>query len=66
MFLIALTLKFKDQKLSDYLRTILKKDAFMFLTLDKIINNQTKIINNITPDTITYKIIKDGVKDFEV
>jgi hypothetical protein len=66
MFLIALTLKFKDQKLPDYLRTILKKDAFMFLTLDKIINNQTKIINNITPDTITYKIIKDGVKDFEV
>lgn len=37
----------------------------MFLTLDKIINNQTKIINNITPDTITYKIIKDGTKDFE-
>jgi histone deacetylase complex regulatory component SIN3 len=58
--------KIKDPKLfEEYLRKISTHEAFIFFTLDKFITSLTKLINNISVDSLTYKILKDGTKDYE-
>lgn len=66
LFLCSLIFKLKDQKLPDYMRILLKKDAFIFLTIDKLINYVNKIFTNINSDSLTYKILKENTKDFEM
>lgn len=59
--------KLKDQKmLEDYLRKILTQDAFVFFTLDKFILSVTKLVSNLNNDNLTFKILKDGTKDYEI
>jgi hypothetical protein len=48
----------------DYLRKILTQDAFVFFTLDKFILSVTKLISNLNNDNLTFKILKDGTKDY--
>lgn len=48
------------------MRRIFQQDAFIFFTLDKLVGGLTKIINIIGTDSLTYKILKEGVKDYDL
>lgn len=66
-FLSVLIHKIKEQKgLEEYLRRIFQQDAFIFFTLDKLMLGLVKLINNINTDSLTHKILKDGVKDYDL
>lgn len=52
--------------MEEYLRRIFQQDAFIFFTIDKLILGLTKLINNISVDSLTYKILKEGVKDYDL
>lgn len=59
--------KLKDQKMfEEYLRKILTQDAFLLFTLDKFILGITKLLSNLNNDSLTFKILKDGTKDYEI
>jgi hypothetical protein len=55
--------KSKDINLDDYFRKIFEKNAFLFLTLNKLIEKVAKIINN--PDNISNSIIKADTKYYD-
>lgn len=66
-FLGVLIHKIKQQKgLEQYLRRIFQQDAFIFFTIDKLILGLAKLINNISVDSLTYKVLKEGVKDYDL
>ena len=50
----------------EYLRKLYCEKAFIFFTLEKLIINASKIINNIPSDPLTYQILKDQTKDYEL
>lgn len=53
--------------MEEYLRKIFQQDAYIFFTLDKLFNGIVKIINNhITTDSLTYKILRDDVRDYDL
>jgi hypothetical protein len=55
--------KSKDINLDDSFRKIFEKNAFLFLTLNKLIEKVAKIINN--PDDISNSVIKADTKYFD-
>lgn len=58
--------KDKDKRaFEDYLRKLFCKDAFIFFTLDKMILNVARLINNISSGSLTFRILKDLTKDYE-
>lgn len=64
---MILVCKLKEQKsFEELLRKVFQQDAFIFFTLDKLIIGLTKLINNISTDSLTYKILKEGVKDYDL
>lgn len=66
-FLGVLIHKIKEQKgLEEYLRRIFQQDAFIFFTMDKLILGLVKLVNNLSADSLTYKLLKDGVKDYDL
>jgi len=66
-FLTIMIFKIKDKKyFEENLRKLFCKNAFIFFTLEKMIIGAAKTINNITPDSLTYQIIKDQTKDYEL
>jgi hypothetical protein len=59
--------RLKEQKgLEEYLRKIFQQDAFIFFTLDKLIIGLVKLINNINADSLTHKLLKEGVRDYDL
>ncbi len=57
----------KEQKsFEEYMRKILLQDAFIFFTLDKLIGGVTKLVNNVSNDSLTYNILSEGVKDYDI
>lgn len=52
--------------MEEYLRRIFQQDAYIFFTMDKLILGEVKLINNINVDSLTYKILKDDVKDYDL
>jgi len=59
--------KIKEQKgMEEFLRRIFQQDAYIFFTMDKLILGEVKLINNINVDSLTYKILKDDVKDYDL
>jgi len=34
--------------------------------LDKLVLGQVKLINNINTDSLTYKLLREGVKDYDL
>lgn len=66
-FLSVMIHKIKEQKgLEEYLRKIFQQDAYIFFTLDKLILGLVKLINNINADSLTYKILRDDMRDYEL
>jgi histone deacetylase complex regulatory component SIN3 len=66
-FLSVLVHKVKEQKgMEEYLRRIFQQDAYIFFTMDKLILGGVKLINNINVDSLTYKILRDDVKDYDL
>lgn len=67
-FLSILIHKIKEQKgMEEYLRKIFQQDAYIFFTLDKLFSGITKIVNNqISTDSLTYKILRDDIRDYEL
>jgi len=63
----VLIYKIKEQKsMEEFLRRIFQQDAYIFFTMDKLILGEVKLINNINVDSLTYKILKDDVKDYDL
>jgi len=59
--------KIEEQKgMEEFLRRIFQQDAYIFFTMDKLILGEVKLINNINVDSLTYKILKDDVKDYDL
>lgn len=59
--------KLKEQKgLEEYLRKIFQQDAFIFFTLDKLILGLVKLVNNLNTDSLTHKLLKEGVRDYDL
>lgn len=59
--------KIKEQKgLEEYLRKIFQQDAFIFFTLDKLILGLVKLVNNLNADSLTHKLLKEGVRDYDL
>lgn len=59
--------KMKDKKyFQQYLRKIFCKDAYIFFTLDKLITGATKLLTSLTSNDLTYKILKEQTKDYEL
>jgi histone deacetylase complex regulatory component SIN3 len=59
--------KVKEQKgLEEYLRKIFQQDAFIFFTLDKLVLGLVKLVNNLNADSLTYKLLKEGVRDYDL
>ena len=52
--------------MEEYLRKIFQQDAYIFFTLDKLILGEVKLINNINNDSLTFKILKDDVRDYDL
>jgi len=52
--------------MEEFLRRIFQQDAYIFFTMDKLILGEVKLINNINVDSLTYKILKDDVKDYDL
>jgi hypothetical protein len=52
--------------LEEYLRKIFQQDAFIFFTLDKLILGLVKLINNLNADSLTHKLLKEGVRDYDL
>ena len=53
--------------MEEYLRKIFQQDAYIFFTLDKLFIGILKILNNhISTDSLTYKILRDDVKDYDL
>lgn len=48
------------------MRKIFCKNAFIFFTLEKMIFSAVKVINNIATDSLSFQIIKDQTKDYEL
>ena len=48
------------------MRKLFCKNAFIFFTLEKMILSAAKIISNITAESLTFQIIKDQTKDYEL
>lgn len=66
-FLAVLIHKIKEQKsLEEYLRKIFQQDAFIFFTLDKLVLGLVKLVNNISADSLTFKLLKEGVRDYDL
>lgn len=59
--------KVKDpkQNFEEYVRRITNQEAFIYFSLDKLIQSVAKQVNNINGDSLTYKILKDETKDYE-
>jgi histone deacetylase complex regulatory component SIN3 len=59
--------KVKDpkQNFEEHLRRLTNQEAFIYFTLDKLIQSLAKLVNNINSDSLTYKILKDETKDYE-
>jgi histone deacetylase complex regulatory component SIN3 len=59
--------KLKEQKgLEEYLRKIFQQDAFIFFTLDKLVLGLVKLVNNLSADSLTHKLLKEGVRDYDL
>lgn len=66
-FLSVLIYKIKEKKVfEDLIRKIFSQDGYIFYTLDKIVNIAIKTISSITNNDLTYKILKNNTKDFEL
>lgn len=52
--------------MEEYLRRIYQQDAYIFFTLDKLIIGLIKLVNNINVDSLTYKILRDDVRDYDL
>jgi histone deacetylase complex regulatory component SIN3 len=66
-FLSVLIHKVKEQKtMEEYLRRIFQQDAYIFFTLDKLMLGLVKLINNINADSLTFKILRDDVRDYDL
>lgn len=68
-FLTILIYKIRDKNkncFEEYLRKLYCEKAFIFFTLEKLITSAAKVINSIPSDSLTYKILKDQTKDYEL
>jgi hypothetical protein len=66
-FLAVMIHKLKEQKgLEEYLRKIYQQDAFIFFTLDKLVLGLVKLVNNLNADSLTHKLLKEGVRDYDL
>ena len=54
--------KAKDVNLDDALRKIFEKNAFLFLTLNKLIEKASRIINNPNADDLSNILIRSDTK----
>ena len=52
--------------MEEYLRKIFQQDAYIFFTLDKLVTGLVKLVNNINIDSLTYKILRDDVRDYDL
>ncbi len=52
--------------MEEYLRRIFQQDAYIFFTLDKLMLGLVKLINNINADSLTFKILRDDVRDYDL
>lgn len=48
------------------MRKIFQQDAFIFFTLDKLVLGLVKLVNNISADSLTFKLLKEGVRDYDL
>ena len=59
--------KVREQKtFEEYLRRIFQQDAFVFFTMDKLLTGVAKMINNIGSDSLTHRLLKEGVRDYDL
>ena len=65
--LAVLVHKVREQKtFEEYLRRIFQQDAFVFFTMDKLLLGVAKMVNNISPDSLTHRLLKEGVRDYDL
>lgn len=55
--------KSRDVNQDETIRKIFDKNAFMFLTLNKLVERASRIINN--PDDVSVRIIKEDMRDYD-
>ena len=63
-FKSLLLTRIKDPKIDDYIRKIFEGNAFLFLTLSKLIQKVVKTINNA--DDLSNNVIKSDTKDYDL
>lgn len=55
--------KSRDVNQDETIRKIFDKNAFMFLTLNKLVERASRIINN--PDDVSVRIIREDMRDYD-